>query len=71
MSDGRRVLAYALAPALLWPGREMQPRLQHLHSSASRACHPYLFNVYQLSLVDLRNGDVMLGSDGEPPLEKI
>lgn len=35
-----------------------------------RKHHPYLFNVYQLGLVDLGDGDVVLGSDGESPLEK-
>lgn len=48
----------------------MQLPPQHLQSSTSSAQHPYLFNVYQLSLVDLRNGDVVLGSDSESPLEK-
>lgn len=30
--------------------------------------HPHLLDVNQLGLVDLRDGDVVLGRDGEPPL---
>lgn len=70
MLDGRWVLSAALSSALLWPGKGMQSPLQHLQSSTGSARHPHLFNVYQLGLVDLRNGDVVLGSNSESSLEK-
>lgn len=68
--DARWVLSAALSSAQLWPGKEMQPAPQHLQSSTGSAWRPHLLNVYQLGLVDLRNGDVVLGSDSESPLEK-
>ena len=60
-------MSAAPSSALLWPGKEMQPSPQHLRNSTQ---HLYLFNVHQLGLVDLRDGDVVLGSDSESPLEK-
>lgn len=70
MPDGRRVSWAALSPGRLRPGKETQPPPQHPQGSTSGAQHPHLFDVYQLGLVDLRDGDVVLGSDGEAPLGK-